>query len=132
MPTVVQVNKLYQVEIGTPANVVPHEDGSPVRGVQWRASFVLSTGATLFDQVTYELLDADRVQNDLTAALGPGGEPLLDENGDQVFTVSQTVIPNPSPAAAALLRQGLVNEAVDADIQRVKAEIEDPNNPVGG
>lgn len=132
MPSIVAVNKLFQAEIGTPTSVVPHEDGTPVRGVQWRASFVTSTGATLFDQVTYELLDADRVQNELTAALAPNGDPLLDENGDQVFTVTQTVIPNPSPAAAALLRQGLVDEAVEADMQRVKAEIEDPNNPVGG
>jgi hypothetical protein len=131
MPSIVAVNKLFQAEIQVPANVVPHEDGSPVRGVQWRASFVTDSGSTLFDQVTYELLDADRVQNDIVAAVDPSGNPLLDENGDQIFMGAQTVIPNPSPAAAALLRQGLVDEAVEADMQRVKADIENPNSPVG-
>lgn len=132
MPSIVAINKLFQAEIANPANVVPHEDGSAARGVQWRASFVTDTGATMFDQVTYELLSADRLQNELAAALHENGDPMLDENGDQIFTVSQTVIPNPSPAAAALLRQGLVDEAVEADMQRVKSEIEDPNSPVGG
>lgn len=131
MPSIVAVNKLFQAEIVAPANIVPHEDGSPVRGVQWRASFVTDSGSTLFDQQPFNLFDADQFQNDIVAALDPNGDPLLDENGDQVFTGVQTVVPNPSPAAAALLRQGLINEAVEADMQRVKAEIEDPNSPVG-
>lgn len=132
MPQIANIIKHEQIEVAPPAAARLRPDGNPPRAVRWRASFIDDTGFEHFAQLFYEVLETHLVQNDIRAQVDGAGNPVLDDNGDQVFDVVPVSIPNPSPSAAALLAQGLVDEAVDADIARVKAALEDPNSPVGG
>lgn len=131
MPQIVNVIKREQFEVSPPAAARPRTDGSPPRAVRWRASFIDDTGFEHFASLFYELIETHLVENEIRAQVDGAGNPVLDENGEQVFDVVPVSVPNPSPTAAALLAQGLVDEAVDADIARVKAALEDPNSSVG-
>jgi hypothetical protein len=132
MPTIVAVNKLFQVEVPPPANAKLRADGAVPRCVEWRAKFIEDTGFTHYETVTYRVLETNVVENELRAQLDQDGNPVYDENGDQVLYPVPVEMPNPNPTAAALLAAGDVDGAVAADIARVKAAIEDPNNPAGG
>lgn len=134
MPTIVSVQKLEQLQppdVDIPANVLPRADGQPPHFVAWRAAFTDDTGFVHFATLRYGLCETQTVENVSTALLDDDGNVVTDENGEAVFVTSQQVMPHNNPAAAALLAQGLVDEAVAADIARVKAALEDPNNPVG-
>lgn len=128
---IVNVTKHEQFEVPAPALARLRADGSPPRAVRWRASFTDDTGFVHFGSLFYELIETHLVQNDIRAQVDEGGNPVLDENGEPIFEVIPVSVPNPSPTAAALLAQGLVDEAVEADIARVRAALEDPNSPVG-
>jgi hypothetical protein len=125
MPTIVDVVKLQQTIAPAPAQFQRKPDGSAPLYVVWRAAFTDDTGFVHFEAQAYGVCETQKTDFVLT------GTGTFDDDGNEIFSSAQVLLPFDCPEASALLAQGLVDEAVATDIARVKAALEDPNNPVG-